>query len=185
MSLEYTIVNYIAITAGLGIVIYVVIQVLQNLRTLWPGEEEDWEGKDPKVENLASGPHWDNDSQNATFLAKAPGNQTLSLMRFYNFQDAIVFRSLLSSIGIENHLSYQRMGSLLPGVRIQGHTDMILSILAEDREDAVSAAQEYLATAREIVDYRQYRWLGIFFGFFFLGYAVPQRTLPELLVNSV
>jgi hypothetical protein len=183
MTLAIDIIMTFGLLAFIGILVYGLRKVIQGLSVPSPTEWE--EGLDPALLYNSGGPQLDNDSWNASFLAKAQGQETIKLLRIYNRQDVLILRSLLASLGIENYLAYSNMGDLLPGMRIQGHTDMVLVILAEDRDDAVAAVQTYLEEASAVIDYRQYRWLGIFFGIFFLSYPVPQRTLPELLLSSV
>jgi hypothetical protein len=182
MPFAMVIILTLGLLAFFVILVYGLRKVIQGLSVPRPTERE--EALDPALLPITTGPQLDNDSWNASFLAKAQGQETVKLLRIYNRQDVLILRSILASLGIENYLAYSRIGDLLTGVMIQGHTDMVLVILAEDREDAVAAVQTYLEKASAVIDYRQYRWLGIFFGIFFLGYAVPQRTLPELLHSS-
>ena len=126
---------------------------------------------------------WGNLNEKIFSQDELPGT-IIPFLRTYGAQDKYIIQSLLDSKGIPSYLSTQYVNNLLPGVRIKGHTDSILSIREQDLIPALYFVLEYMIHVQNNTEPRSSAALA--YDVLSLINLLPQQSagyLPEFLVD--
>jgi hypothetical protein len=77
-------------------------------------------------------------------VAQKTGKRVVDAVIVHSPADLSILRSLLYSGEIENYVRNDHVSALLPGVGIDGLTNMVISIFEDDYEAACELVNEYL-----------------------------------------
>jgi hypothetical protein len=89
---------------------------------------------------------------NDVFFEKLDRESVIPLVRVYAPKDKMFIRSLLDSEGIPTYVGNEHINNMFPGVRMQGNTDTIIHIMANDRERAVAVVEDYIRNLIESIN---------------------------------
>ena len=118
---------------------------------------------------------------NEEFFTKSQGENIIPFVRIYAPKDKIILRSILDSEGIPTYVASEHTNNLLPGVRIQGHSDIIIYIIANDQNHARDIVKDYIRNLIESINPDIDVKVGDFFA---LINALPtsfNQILPEII----
>lgn len=132
-------------------------------------------------------PREETEDFNEKFLRQHGNDPGVALVRTYNPEDLMLLRSLLDSSQINTWAEFAQMNSLLPGVVIPGHTDVVVYVGEDDLDEARTIVADYIETLRSGNVAHLGDIMRNLAEFSLGGYAQPNRggkALPELLVDE-
>ena len=78
------------------------------------------------------------------FFEKSQGRDVAPIVRVYASKDKVLIRSLLDSEGIPTYVGSDYINNLFPGVQLQGHSNTVVYIIADDRTRAKNVIEDYI-----------------------------------------
>ena len=118
---------------------------------------------------------------NEDFFNKSQGKSIIPFIRVFAPKDKILLRSILNSEDIPTYVGSDHINNLLPGLRIQGHTDVVIYIFEENKNQAKVIVEDYIRNLIESINPEIDVKIGDFFA---LINALPtsfNQILPEII----
>jgi len=125
-----------------SLAIFTIIIIFAVIATLLrPGRGKKDEAADENDQEGAPVPDMD-----ASFLdaAQKTDRRVVDAVVVHSSADLALLRSLLYSSKIENYVRNDHVSALLPGVGVNGLTNMVISIFEDDYESAKEIVADYL-----------------------------------------